>query len=723
MSVPVRGRQWGAMVIAFLLAIGLTGAFSPATATPLPGTGSITGMVSEAGGDALADVEITAYVYDPAGDRWDDLPDTATTNARGRYALTGLADGTYRIRFDSPDHVTQYFPGVDSRWAADDVVLGESEARDGVDATMARATSISGRVTVPSGFDVEDVRASVYIWDEDQNRWHPDQSAWADVRGDYAFRGLAAGTYRVGFEAWDTDLISMYYPDVEDIDDSTSVTATVAAPATGVNASLVRGGRITGRVTVPSGADASDVLVSTYHRVADGYGGWDWLEGPSEYPQPDGTYVVRGVRPGVHVVRFRDYGGGLLTQYYPGVESSEAATSITIGGIETVGNIDATMVKGGSLSGKVTVPAGVDVGDVYVWSYRLVDGVWQGDESGWVKADPTDATGTTGTTGTYELDSLPAGSYRLEFEHDGGETATEFYNDAFTLESARTLEIGSGKTVSGVDIVLGLGGRIEGTVTVPAGIRAADVQVRAYALTGGTWTRVARTWAGRDGTYRVGGLRPGDHKLEFVHDSELTATEYYDDVSTLAAARVVAVEPGVSTRNIDATLVIASGGGDVPTPGVPTPGVPTPGVPTPGVPTPGVPTPGVPTPGVPTPGVPTPGVPAPGGSGQPVPGTEKPAPPKEKLIKRAKAPKVKGKAMVGKKLTATKGVWKPKSVKVKFQWFTKKGKKAVALKKATRSKLKVTKKLRGKKVRVKVTVTKPGYRTTTFTSKWSKKVA
>lgn len=87
------------------------------------------------------------------------------------------------------------------------------------------------------------------------------------------------------------------------------------------------------------------------------------------------------------------------------------------------------------------------------------------------------------------------------------------------------------------------------------------------------------------------------------------------------------------------------------------------------------------------------------------------------------APEVKGAARVGGTLEVTRGSWKPGRVRVAFQWFTKDGKKAVKVDGATKRTLRLTGNLRGEKVRVKVRVSTKGYRTRTYTTTWSKKVA
>jgi len=82
-------------------------------------------------------------------------------------------------------------------------------------------------------------------------------------------------------------------------------------------------------------------------------------------------------------------------------------------------------------------------------------------------------------------------------------------------------------------------------------------------------------------------------------------------------------------------------------------------------------------------------------------------------VKATRTPKVKGTAKVGRTLKATKGKYKPKKVKVSYQWL--RGKKAI--KGATRKTYKVTAKDAGKKLSVKVTARKSGLKKAKVTSK------
>lgn len=88
------------------------------------------------------------------------------------------------------------------------------------------------------------------------------------------------------------------------------------------------------------------------------------------------------------------------------------------------------------------------------------------------------------------------------------------------------------------------------------------------------------------------------------------------------------------------------------------------------------------------------------------------ATPAARSIKNEKLPVIKGKAKPGKKLKVTKGSWNA-SVTVRYQWL----RGAKAIKGATKASYRVSKADRGKKLKVKVTATKAGWKSKTVTSR------
>ncbi|MRK01064.1 hypothetical protein GEV27_05970 [Aeromicrobium sp. S22] len=178
-----------------------------------------------------------------------------------------------------------------------------------------------------------------------------------------------------------------------------------------------------------------------------------------------------------------------------------------------------------------------------------------------VDADPsdddTDAYRFDG--GTYTLPNLPAGSYTFEV-HASPAYQSEYYNDAFDVMDATTLQVGSGTTVAD-DVVLEVSGQITGRVTDRAGkpLANASIMFRRSEMAGGTTVRTDA-----DGVYssvgmRGGGLVRGTYKVEAsVHadkpDDPSYESRYWKNSTTFAGAADVAVTPGKTTDKIDIAL-------------------------------------------------------------------------------------------------------------------------------------------------------------------------
>ncbi|WP_017200131.1 S-layer homology domain-containing protein [Arthrobacter sp. M2012083] len=189
----------------------------------------------------------------------------------------------------------------------------------------------------------------------------------------------------------------------------------------------------------------------------------------------------------------------------------------------------------GSISGTVTVPAGVDVNKVKV----TVSG-------------PTYRTLGVNPSGEYTIVGLAAGEYSVRFEEDASpkHVYSTYYGSAVYEQSTR-VDVAVGTAVTGIDQQMSTGGRIQGKVSVPAGTKAADVYVGVSSDSYQEGVAVAP-----DGSYDVGPLAPGDYTLNFSTSVQPVPVlqAYYPGVKDHEQAQKITVAQGDVVGGINQDL-------------------------------------------------------------------------------------------------------------------------------------------------------------------------
>ncbi|WP_257513278.1 S-layer homology domain-containing protein [Microbacterium sp. zg.Y909] len=325
-------------------------------------------------------------------------PDPAT----GRYTVSGLPAGEYRVQFRAgyappdgsgssfPDNlIDQYHPGVDDLADARPVAVTRGQVRTGLDARMQVGGTISGVVSLPTGSPrdwLQGVAVSAAPYAAGGGGW-----GWAQVdpgTGSYTINRLRAGEYRVEFSAqpyWDDageqvwpDLLNSYHGGTSPAD-AVPVTLSAGKDVRGISATLSRSSTISGRVTLPAGTPPEWIeSVRVYARSAD-----DQLSSwASATPQRDtGAYTVRGLRAGDHVVEFAvdptDTSGiNLVPEYYDNQPTAAAATRVHVPAEGLRSGVDATLATGAVVSGTITgIPADAEWANLSVVRHEGADAV------------------------------------------------------------------------------------------------------------------------------------------------------------------------------------------------------------------------------------------------------------------------------------------------------------------------------------------------------------
>ena len=348
---------------------------------------------------------------------------------------------------------------------------------------------------------------------------------------------------------------------------------------------------------------------------------------------------------------------------------AEAGPPIRIHGVVTAAG-------GGGLSGI----------NVTALAERAVEGTTQ-----WVAIDSA----TTGVDGSYNVGKLPDGNYRVRFDDPAGRYATEYYNNAFVPADAEVVALDSGK-FDMAEVVLGGAAQLTGVVTGSTGDGIEGAEVTAYVEQSGAWVPFTTLPTVAGGHYDLGLLPGGTYKLGF-HDPATGVTEYWNDKSTLVDADVLTVQNAGSSTGLNVQLATP-----LPEPTTPEPS-PEP-----------TPEPTM-TPTVePTPSATA----APTQQAVPTPvATTAPTTTTAKVV-MVRRPRIRGLARIAQVLRVTRGTWNPTKVSRKIQWLAN-GKR---IKGATKNRLTVTKKLRGKRISVRVVASTPQLADLTVKTRRTKKV-
>ena len=515
-----------ALLLSVLSALIVTG-LAPANAVDLSDA-SISGKVTAPAGVDLASTQV--YAHTASGYSYTGY---SQVNEDGTYAINGLPAGTYKIQFSGSNYsgaLEQWHAGASSFETATTVTLAAGQTLTGINASLVKGATISGRITGPSGVDIGSVGVSVQSTGDD---WF---SAYGSVNqdGSYSVRGLPAGSYKIQFAGGNSGAVTQWHAAATSFDTATPVTLTAGQDLTGINAALVRGASISGTVTVPAGADASQVHVEA-RDINGNTAGYSSISS-------EGTYSLRGLRAGSYKVLFSSYGTGLLQQWYPGASSFDTATAVTVAAGQDKTGIGASLVTGGSVSGKVTAPAGIDLSLVHATVYEAA-----GPNPNYVGSSSVNA------DGTYKVDGLNTGNYKVQFLGTNSGLLEHWYNGAASFGTATAVAVTAGQNHAGVDAALVKGASITGKVSSAPGVNLSGVWIYLY-------DSETMSWAGGmqpspDGSYQFAGLAAGSYKIQFSTGSSGALGQWYGGAVAASAATPVAVSSSQDLTLPDTVLI------------------------------------------------------------------------------------------------------------------------------------------------------------------------
>jgi hypothetical protein len=503
-------------------------------------TGSVAGRVALADGKPAANVGVALSPADSSSaadfvvsrrSGW-----RASTDADGRYRITNLPAGRYRLLTLAPAFFSPEERAGNSVFNPGKVVtVGAGEAVEGVDLTLVRGGVITGRVTNAEGKPV--VAERVTVVDADQAA-RSGPSSWVvspyefetDDRGVYRVYGVPAGRYLVSVgQDRDAGTITVgpagaqyartFHPSATDAAQAKIVEVSAGGEASNVDIALAdapKSYQATGRIVDESGNAVAGVGYGHGSLRADAktVGAWG---SDGSVTTAEGEFVVRNLMPGRYAVfAMSDFGSAPLDTY-------SDATQFEVTDADVSGLV-VKLHRGASVSGTVAVEGTTDRA-VLARLARLNLNAQVRPAPG----APTDqltapsfVSGRVNADGTFRFAGLKPGKVVINLFNFGAESR------GFTLlgvqrngaDAGGGIDVAAGENVTGVRVRLGYGtGVVRGQIDVrdggqpaplPEGARLMVFTRRAGASEMPTTTSVEVDSRGR---FVIEGLMGGEYEV------------------------------------------------------------------------------------------------------------------------------------------------------------------------------------------------------------------
>ena len=396
--------------------------------------------------------------------------------------------------------------------------------------------AISGVVTGPDGLPLPGVEIWVFGGAEG--------STVTDGQGTYTVTNLPDSSCYVWFHPpADSGLQDEFFDGAVTRTQATAVRVVADQTTTGIDASLVAYGSITGRVTTPDGQPMADMQV-----LVDA-----GSESSVVYTDSAGFYQASELKTGSYVVRFNPAKEtGLLGEYYNNAIDSTGATPVPVTPGQTASGIDAVLSPAALIRGTVTTSTGAPVPGATVSATSTT-----GASSVQAMAETR-----TAEDGSYTV-LAHAGTYVVAFTPPvDANLLTEYYDNSPDFAGAEQVTVMAGNDAVGIDAHLTAAGSISGTITAPDGTPVADAKVEALALAGGF---LPATHTDEQGGYTLKGIPGGTYVVRFSPpapsaplpvDAPVSLMQYYAGATTLENTTQIVVTAGLVTDHIDAVLVL-----------------------------------------------------------------------------------------------------------------------------------------------------------------------
>lgn len=260
-----------------------------------------------------------------------------TSDASGKYEITGLPVGEYTVAFSTPfnsplDYITQYYDEKEASFDGQPVDVGAGETTTGIDAALKKGGEIEGRVTDTLDDPLRGVEVCAFGIEVVN-------VACAETKSDgtYLITGLPTASFTVGFHATPVsglDYITQYYDDQESFEAANPVPVKAEKKDPGIDATMTVGGKIEGTVRVgETGEPSTETEVCAFNEGS--------YEEACEDTNGAGEYTIAGLASGSYTVVFLTK--GYHYEFYDQVFSESEAAEVKVTAPDVVSGVNAEL--------------------------------------------------------------------------------------------------------------------------------------------------------------------------------------------------------------------------------------------------------------------------------------------------------------------------------------------------------------------------------------------
>ena len=386
--------------------------------------GKISGVVRNKAGHFVTGICVTAT------DRATGAGGETISFRHGRYLLPDLPAGRYQVEFtncgidaffigSAPNYANQWYKDSVSRKAAAPVTVKPGRTTPGIDAALTAGGTISGQVVFrPDGRPVSYV--CVYAFTANFGSFG---AALTDRRGHYRIDGLSTGRYLIEFVpcSYETALAGQAK--------AKPIALTAGHRISGIDETLQVGGSVSGTVRYQGAGPARPAPGTCVELIPVSA----TSIGQLAITGTGGSFTDANLAPGRYGAIFGDPG---CSSDSPSLTELFASGTVTVAARHTTAGADATLRPTGTISGRVTGPAGPLTGIC-------------------AEAESAGAATVVGITaaGRYQIAGLQPGTYRVKFTSGCGATgyATRWYRGARTAGGATPVVVRADATTANVN--------------------------------------------------------------------------------------------------------------------------------------------------------------------------------------------------------------------------------------------------------------------------------